>query len=198
MGKASEEEFELEKTSRMQWFLYVVLIPVLFTIMLVLIIATLSGVNVINKAKALTSSLPFSSKTTVSNTSATIGSNNSKILDLQDQLKNKNAEITKLQDQIDSQANDKQELEFQQKQLQSDINDMKKAAQIHQKKFSDIVSTYTNMSPNSAAAIISNLDDNNAVEILANLDTDTLASIMEKLSPQKAAKYTQMLSAKTK
>jgi flagellar motility protein MotE (MotC chaperone) len=198
MEKAMEEENDKEKTSRLQWFLYVMLIPVLFTIMIGLIIATLSGVNVIDKAKALTSNLPFSSKTAVSKTSTSTESNNSKVINLQAQLQSKSAEITKLQDQIDSQANDKQELLLQQKQLQSEINDLKKAAQVHQKKFSDIVSTYTNMSPNSAADIISNLDDNNAVEILANLDTDTLASIMEKLTPQKAAKYTQMLSVNTK
>lgn len=57
-----EKDEETKKTSKLQWFLFVVFIPLLFTISVVLLILTFSGINVFEQGKKYASQLPFVSQ----------------------------------------------------------------------------------------------------------------------------------------
>lgn len=190
---------EEEKGSKLQWFFYVILIPLLFATAMAIIIATISGVNVISKASGLahqvTGMFGADGNEKGQKQSGTFSETQykSQISSLQKQVTEKDKEISKLQSELDK----SQQNNLKMKQTVSDLKQQLKKAQqqqaANQKKLKEIASTYENMNPENAAAIIQKMNDQEATGILSQLSSETLANVLEKMSADKAAKYTQML-----
>jgi flagellar protein FlbB len=191
---AKDEALNEEKsTNKFLWFIYVVLIPLLFAIVIALIVSTIAGVNVFEKAKEIGEKTHIISPN--KSNSSTSKNNEQKIISLDAQIQNKDTEISNLQKQLDSKDNEKQQLQLEQKRLQDQIVALQKAQTQSEKDFKEIVSSYESMSPNSAAPIILKMKDANAVKILSRLSSESLASIFAKMPADRAAKYTEMLSS---
>ncbi|MBS4172519.1 hypothetical protein [Bacillus sp. FJAT-49736] len=188
---AKEEALTEEKSSKFLWFVYVVIIPLLFAIVVALIVSTLAGVNVFEKAKELgeKTHLLSSSKNVTSRSKA----DEDKIISLNAEIQNKDTQIANLQKQLDSKDNEKQQLLLEQQRLEEQIASLQKSQTKSTKNFKEIVSSYEAMNPKSAAPILLQMKDENAVKILSKLSSETLASILEKMPADRAAKYTELL-----
>lgn len=198
VGKVMNEQNDKKTKNKFQWFLYVVLIPLLFAIFIGLVVAQVAGVNVFEKAKEISTKLPFAaSANSETKSGKSLKKYEDKIVDLQAEIENKNAELTQLQSKIDSQDTEKNQLLLEQKRLQDEITELKQIQEKNKKAFSEIVRTYETMSAKNAAPIILNMNDKEALKILSNMKSDVLAKVMEKMPADRAAKYTELLSANT-
>lgn len=196
-----EKKFETKQTQEgksFQWFFFVVLIPFLFAIIVALVICFFAGINVFSAAKGLGQKLPIIGSLEGNSSSKQKTASESDLINLQGQVKDRDAQIEALQNQLDNKGMDIQQAKLENQRLQQQIDDLnankKASTNASNLAFKDIIKTYTTMTPKNAAAIITNMNDPEAVKILGGLKADALAAIMEKMDPKNAAKYTQLLA----
>ncbi|MEK4228734.1 MotE family protein [Solibacillus sp. FSL H8-0538] len=197
MAKKDVENIEIEVEEKSPGFfkkiLYLFLIPLMFTIAILLIVATFTNTNVFQMAKNATDSIPF-----LSSKEEEIEENSSlsdeKVVQLQAEIQEKEAEITQLQTKIDAAATEKDELLVEQERLLFEIEKLKRDQQATQKEFGEILSTFEKMSAKTAAPILVQMSDTEALRILSNMKPDTLSAIFTKMSPADAARYTELLA----
>lgn len=190
-GKKSKHHF--------LWFLYVVVIPLLFVVTAALIFSMVSGVNVFNQAKSIGQKIPLVGGL-FQNNGTTAKITEQDLIDLQGQVKARDAKITQLQAQLTKKNEDIQRKQLENNRLQQEISDLnlrqKQSRQQSQRALKDIVSTYETMSPKKAAPIIGKMTNTEALKILTSVKPETLASIMENMSAAQAAKYTELMTNK--
>lgn len=173
--------------------LMVVLIPLLFASAILLIIAKVTDVNVFDKAKELSQSLPFINEPLEEKTGNDIILEE-RVVGLQAEIKEKEAQVFQLQQQLDASADEKEALLIEQERLLYEIEVLEQGTDSTKHKLSDVISTFEKMSAKSAAPVITNMSDAEAIQILTSLKPDVLASILERMSPEDAANYTSMLT----
>lgn len=198
-----EKEIDVEaeeKVGKLKWFLFVIVIPLLFTITLALVIATVAGFNVFGAVQKYGSNIPFLSEwmngkqqsaeqvlqKTMLEQKAMIEEKTQQVKKLEKEIKNKQSEIDALKQEI-KRLN--AELSAKQKQETTSTSPSETKPTIQ-----DIAKMYETMSPKNAAAIIPKMSDQEAVRILSTLGRDTAAAILEKMTPADAAKYTALLT----
>ncbi|PIC06002.1 hypothetical protein CS060_00300 [Anoxybacillus flavithermus] len=195
-----EKEEEKKKASKLQWFLFVVFIPLLFTISVVLLILTFSGINVFEQGKKYAGQLPFVSQwiegtdanekkklqEQIVELKATIVEKEKELAKTKDTIKEKNAEIDTLKQEIARLQAEKEQAQQPTAQTKEQTN----APRV------DVVKMYETMSPKKAAEIIPQMSDREAVDLLSQLKTDKVAAILEKMDAANAAKYTSLLAKK--
>ncbi len=182
-------EAEEEKSPGLfQKLFYLVLIPLLFVIAVLLVIATFTDFNVFEKASELTG---LSSEKPVEETSENF---DKKIVELEAQLKEKEAEIAQLQSKLDSALAENENNKAIQEQLQSKIESLQQNQSEVKKEFDNILSTFDKMSAKSAAPIITEMSEEEALKILSNMKPEKLSEIFSKMDPAEAAKYSELLS----
>lgn len=188
------EAIEEKKVNKFQWFVFTVLIPLLFAIVVALIVFSFAGVNVFEKAKEYGQKIPFFSSLVDKEEEKTVVDWETNIIELEAEIKDREAQISGLQTELDSKSVEVERANLEIEQLQIQIADLIALQEENKRAFKDIVRTYETMSAKKAAPIIALLRDEEAVKILTNLKTDTLAAIMEKMEPEDAAKYTELLT----
>lgn len=192
--QTEEKIVEKKKGTRLfQEVLLWTLIPLLFTTMVLLIIAYVADVNVFDKAKEWTESLPFGEK----KQDEEIGDDTiiaERVVDLQAEIQEKEAQVFKLQEDLAKSEDEKQALLDEQTSLLAQIEALKMEKDDYKRDMKEIISTFEKMSAKSAAPVITNMSDAEAIQILASLKPEVLASILEKMSPEDAAKYTSLMT----
>ena len=200
-NKLSEETAGKERKTFgiLQVLLIWVLIPLLFASAVLLIIAKVADINVFEKAAEWTESIPFLDKDQGEDGQLADAVLEDKVVSLQAEIQEKEAELFKLQSDLEKSSKDKEVLLSKQDELLAEIKELKSAqsnsAQSSTSRdMKDIVTTFESMSAKSAAPVITNMSDAEAIQILTQLKPDTLASILEKMSPKDAAKYTSLMT----
>ncbi|MGN7398840.1 MotE family protein [Cytobacillus praedii] len=189
------EELETKKTSKFQSFIFVVLIPLLFTITVALIVMTILGYNVFELTKEYGQKIPFISSALSDDASDSAKDVETKMIELEAEIKDREAKITKLETELDSKDQEISRAKLEKEQLESEIEELTAMKEENKRAFKDIVKTYETISAKKAAPILSQMSETEALEILTNLKSDKLAEIMEKMEPEDAARYTELLTA---
>jgi len=199
-AKQNIEDVALEeqKSGKIQWFLFAIVIPVIFSILVTIIVMTYYGVNVFEKTKEISDkiSMPVF-QTDEKQKEKTTTDYNQKIVDLQAEIKDKEAEIQSLESIIDSRDKNLQKIEAEKEQLQKEINEFKQTQTTSDVETKEIVKTYETMSAKKAAPIITQMSDDDAIQILANLKPATLAKVLEQMDPEDAARLTKKLQSQS-
>ncbi len=194
MEKALNKQTVEKEVSSFQRFIYWVLIPLLFALFLSLLIASIAGVNVFQKAKELGEKVPILSGMIAKEEKQNLEEFETKIINLDAEIQNKNAQIDQLKKQLENKEIEKERYVQQQKSLEATIDELKQMREEEKRAFKDIVSTYEAMSPKKSAPIILEMKDEEALKILSNIGTQSLAKILENMPPKDAAKYMEQLS----
>ena len=170
------------------WFL----IPLMFALAVFLIIATFTNTNVFEMVDGVKEKVPFfsSEDEAVENTAL----NEEKVVTLEAEIQEKEAEIAQLQKEIDAAAETNGQLEAEQARLLQEIELLKSAQEETQLEFEEILKTFESMSAKTAAPILTEMDDTKALRIMSSMKSDTLAAIFGKMNPADAARYTELLS----
>ncbi|MED0656737.1 MotE family protein [Anoxybacillus ayderensis] len=195
-----EKEEETKKTSKFQWFLFVVFIPLLFTISVVLLILTFSGINVFEQGKKYASQLPFVSQWIEGTEANEKKKLQEQIVELKATIVEKEKQLTKANDalkekegEIDALKQEIARLKAEKEQAQEPTTPPTEQTNTSRV---DVVKMYETMSPKKAAEIIPQMSDREAVDLLSQLKTDKVAAILEKMDATNAAKYTSLLAKK--
>lgn len=167
-----------------------VIIPLLFVVAILLVIAQFTNTNVFEKASEV---LPFDKKDASPSNTKEI---DEEILLLKAEIKEKDAEIEKLQRELDDAIAEKENQIAIQKDLRRKIEELESGKLETRKDLKEIVKTYENMSAKAVAPIIAELGDEQALEILSNMKPDKLSQVLAKMEPKDAARYTELLAAK--
>ncbi|WP_449540010.1 MotE family protein [Ferdinandcohnia sp. Marseille-Q9671] len=183
--------------SKFQWFLFVVLIPSLFTLVVVFVLLTVAGFNPVGTIKEFTNKLPVVSslfndeedKQTQKTGEAEVST-----VDLELEIQTKESEIADLKNQLDKKSGEIDSLQYEIDRLSEEIVQLQEEHLAKSKSLQELTQMYELMSPKNAAKIIPNLKENEAKEILTSIDTEKLAAIFEKMSPQDAARFTELIT----
>ncbi|MBS4193985.1 hypothetical protein KHA97_02705 [Bacillus sp. FJAT-49870] len=178
-------------------FIFWVLIPLLFALFLTLLITSIAGVNVFQRAKEIGEKVPVISSMIAGTAKDNLLEYEEKIVSLDAEIQNKNAQIDQLKSQIDKNETEKERFLLEKEQLEQTIDELRQMRDENKRAYKEIVSTYEAMAPKNAAPIILEMKDDEAVKVLSNIGTESLAKILEKMPPEQAAKYLEKLSAKT-
>ncbi|CAH0346188.1 hypothetical protein [Bacillus sp. CECT 9360] len=188
-------ENEEKRHNKFQWFVFVVLIPTLFTIAIVWIVLSVAGIDV---GKVAEEKIPFIAESNKEKEKAQTSVQLEKqIGELEAKIQDREEETSKLEDLIDGRDEAIQRSELEKEQLEKEIEELRIARDEDKLAFKDIIRTYEMMSAKKSAPIITELGDDEAVRILSNIKADTLASIMEQMTPEDAARLTKKLTVNT-
>jgi flagellar protein FlbB len=196
---------EKQDYGKFQWFFFVILIPIIFTVTLVVIILSVAGFDVFGKSKAVLAEIPVIEKLFKDEKQDTINDREIVAQETATQKKEKKQLEQTIEEQAimigalekDVSMKEKEILTLNQeiKFLETQIEETKKADS--EKNSKDIAKLYDNMSSKKAAQIIPNLNQDEAVLILTLLDDRHLADILSKMTVEDAVKYTNLLSPNT-
>mgnify|MGYP001405826025 CR=1 FL=1 len=167
-----------------------VIIPLLFVIAILLVIAQFTNTNVFEKA---TEVLPNNNEEEAAESSEEM---EKKIVELKAEIQEKDAQIEKLQKELDDALAENENQKAIQEQLQQRIQELESGQEEAKKDLKEIVNTYEKMSAKAVAPIIVQMSDDKALEILSNMKPETLSAVLAKMDPKDAARYTELLSAK--
>jgi flagellar protein FlbB len=190
--EAIEKEY-----SRLQWFLFVVLIPTLFTLLLVVVLLSVAGFNPIGTIKEFAEKTPVLSGlieekgSDIQNDTEKL---NATIKNLETEITTKQVEIEKLEDELGTKANEINALQEEIDSLSYEIRVLQEEKLAKTKTIEEMTELYELMSPKNAALIIPKLNEVEAKDILSSLETEKLAAILEKMSPEDAARFTELLT----
>ncbi|MFI8492060.1 MotE family protein [Peribacillus butanolivorans] len=191
------DELKENKISKFQWFL-VIFIPLIFAVTVAMVVFSVAGVNVVEKAKEMSAKIPFDEliqKDEVKENSAKDTEKVSrKLAKLETEIENKEKEIEKLEGIIDTRDKAVEKAEAEKQQLQSEVKQLRESQDGSKKAFKDIIRTYETMAPKKSAPIITEMSDEDAVKILASMKADTLAKVLEQMTTADAARLTKRLS----
>ncbi|WP_442599500.1 MotE family protein [Neobacillus sp. D3-1R] len=185
------------KYNRFQWFLIVVLIPLLFAITVTIIVMTVAGKNVFETVKDVGQKVPFVSKYISGENAKSIEKLESNIVSLEASIQDGKAKIDKLESQLESKDQEIDRSKLEKEQLQAQIDELMAIQEENKRAFKEIVQTYETISPKKAAPILVSMTEEEALKILTNVKADTLAKIMENMSAEDAAKYTELLTTES-
>lgn len=188
------EEEEEKKYSKIQWFLVVIVIPTLFAITVAVLVLTVAGINVFEKASEIRDKISFVPTQEEVNDKQALKEAESTLTKLKAEIEDREAVIFKLETEIEGKDQEIVTLTLEKEQLQAQIDDLLLSQEEGQQTFKDVVNTFETISAKKAAPIIAEMSDDEALKILTSLKPDVLAAILEKMSAQDAAKYTALLT----
>jgi len=195
VGKAIDSQKEKNnKSGVFQKFLLWVMIPLLIIVFLSLLIASLTGINVFEKAKESGEKVPILSYFFNEKEMVSIEEFNKSIIELEAQVEEKNAKIAQLEKKVEEKEPEIDLLLQDKKRLEHSMKEQEQIENDNKKDFKEITSVYESMAPKRAASILLEMKENEALTILSNLAPETLAKILEKMPPDKAASFTQLLT----
>ena len=173
------------------WFI----IPLIFAVAVLLIIAKVADVDVMEKTKQWSSSLSVSEEPNEKqSTKKDDKILEERVLALKEELKQKEQQLLDVQGSLKKSNDEKEKLVLAQEKLQAEIKVLEQTTDETKKDTGQLVTTFEKMSAKSAAPVITEMKDVQALEILSQMKADTLASILEKMTPEDAAKYTALLA----
>ncbi|WP_071396940.1 MotE family protein [Bacillus tuaregi] len=188
------EEQEEKKYSKLQWFLVVIVIPTLFAITVAVLVLTVAGINVFEKANEYRDKIPFVPTREEINIKQALKEAESTVTKLELEIENREAAIAKLESKIEGKDQEIETLLQEKEHLQAEIEDLMLAQKEGQQSFQAIVNTFETISAKKAAPILVQMNDDEALKILSSLKPDIVAAILEKMNAQDAAKYTALLT----
>ena len=201
MGKKLKDidnQMEEKPYNKFQWFLFAMVIPVFFTVLIALIISTVAGVNVFQWSKEVGSKIPVISSFFKDDNESANKDLQARIIDLEGELKDNEAQVAKLEGIIETRDKEKQKNDIEKQRLEEQIKELQAVQNDDKRTLKDIIRTYETMSPKKAAPILASLKDEEAVKILANVKADTLAAILVKMETADAARLTKKLTVESK
>ena len=191
------EEQEVKKYSKIQWFFIIIVIPALFAIAVAMVVASVAGINVFEKAKEYSGIIPFISSEEKVTEQQELLKMDQKLTELKAEVKDREAAISDLKTNLEGKDQEIENLKLGKEQLEMQIDDLILAQEDGKRQFKEIVSTYETMSAKKAAPILTQMNDDEALKILSSIKPATLAAILEKMNATDAAKYTVQLTNKS-
>lgn len=190
---AEKEEYEEVKDKKMsgfQKFLLWGVIPLLFIIAVLLIVAKVANVNAFDYVKKVVSPIVATEEAPHAIDQEAYVELQAKYQQAESELEGLKEQVKKLEEEKEALTKEKEEVK---KANEKEVAEDAEVGAPH-RELKDLVRMYERMSAQKAADIVVKLNDAEALNILTNMKPDTASSILEKMEPEQAAKYTSMMS----
>lgn len=193
-----------KKMNPIIWLLCAIVIPIVVALTLLIIILSVSGVDVGGWAKQTGKNIPVMGALIPADDAADDKTNNDKALIAENEKKlaRKDEDIQSLSDEVNSlktnledleQENVKLEHQLEEKDEESEQEDEEeKTEHDSQDALTSLSQSFKDMSPKQAAQILQELDEDTAVSLLKKLPTDVRGDILGKMNSEMAAKMTEL------
>ncbi|MDC3423576.1 hypothetical protein NC797_03515 [Aquibacillus sp. 3ASR75-11] len=179
-------------TGPFQW-LFIVVIPFIFALVLATIIAALAGINVGNKAKQLVNNVPFVSKLVVTEEEMAKEEQKKKASSLENELNKKNETITELELAIQQKDGKIADLNKELEKLIKEKEELQLTEQQANDRLQSFSASFKEMDPEAAAPILLNLEIKTATKLLETLPTEQRGNVLAAMEPAEAAKLASVL-----
>ncbi|OAB45113.1 kinesin [Paenibacillus antarcticus] len=200
------EEVEKESAGGFERFL-VLMIPIIFTIVLLGVLLILFNMNIRNAALEIANKIPV-----VQNwvPAPNLDPEKTKLQESKEEIKSAEATIKELKDKLSAQQTElkqvtegKTQQDTQLKDLQNQIETLQNESILaenpeeqvdnYQKQIDELAKMYGNLSPSKAAPIIQNLTLEEMVLMFQSMKSDKRIAIFEKMDPKVAAEVTMLM-----
>jgi flagellar motility protein MotE (MotC chaperone) len=190
--KIGEQMEQKEKSSKLVWFLLVIVIPGIFAITVFSIVLSFMGVNVIEEAKNTGKKIPVVKDLLDDPPAEKEDSNKKK----EEQWASK---FQEQEDYIKLLTSDLQKKEEEVVSLKGDVALLKKQVeeaetQAEKEENEKLKKLYEAMSAKDAAAVMTEMKNSEALNILTLLQAETQAAILAKLEAKRAAELTILMA----
>ncbi|WP_102346944.1 MotE family protein [Bacillus sp. Marseille-P3661] len=193
---ATQKDLDEKKSySKLQWFIFVIIIPFLFSIAVILVVLTISGLNVFDMADKYSNKIPLVSKMVDSSTSEI--EIEETVVNLKATIEDQKIEIDKLQADVETKQKELTASQQRIEEMTSEIQLLKESKKNISIKLEEVAALYETMSSKKAAAILSEMPTIEVLDILVNMNNESRAAVLEKMDPVKAAELTVLIKNET-
>jgi flagellar motility protein MotE (MotC chaperone) len=199
------ENIEQEKSySKLEWFFYIILLPFLFTIVLIGIILTAMKVDVLQTLYNIGNQIPYVEQIVPDAKSSTLADSSDKQMGREESLAEKlrKAEtslaekdevIKEKEAELAKKTADLEQLKQEIDSLQEKLKEKMITAEERKAKIEETARLFTAMSPSKAASIMEKLGFHEAVLLLSAMNEKDKSELLEKMSSDHAAQLTVLL-----
>ncbi|UOR12724.1 MotE family protein [Halobacillus amylolyticus] len=190
---------EQVKGSKLQWFFLVVVVPALFALTLTLVVLTIMGVNVFDKAEDYANQIPgLSSLVSTSEEKQSTR----QTAQLEAVIAEHNTEIDQLQQQVNDKQMTIEELNQQIEQLEADLDaELNVSSEQPEEELSsetnmvkEMAVSFEEMDEEEAAPIIENMKRDLAVQVLSEVASSERGAILGAMMPELAAEIASSIA----
>ncbi|AKG37727.1 hypothetical protein VK70_12090 [Paenibacillus durus ATCC 35681] len=186
-----------ESASKFERFLFL-MIPIIFTLVLIGVLLTLFNMDYRNDMLQIANKIPLVNKWVPDPKEDTAGSQQQEkqeasseatIKELKDQLAKQEETVKQLNEQKTSQDQEVQDLKTQVDEMQQTASSQEQAKEQdeHEKKIAAMTKLYAGMKASKAATIMQNMTTEEVVQLLSGMNNDSKTAILEKMDPKVAA-----------
>ncbi len=187
--------------SKLEWFFYIIVLPVIFISILIITLLWFFDYNVKNTILSTLNKVPvvekFIDDSQLNNNNGLSINNNEQlqktIIDLKNTITDNNTILKEEGIKISAKNEEIGKLNDQIKELQAKLNEKATSEQTREQEITNLAKLYSNMNPQNAANIISNLTTNEAILVLGKMNIDSKSKILEKMDQKKAANLSFLL-----
>ncbi|AZB42941.1 hypothetical protein CEF21_11875 [Bacillus sp. FJAT-42376] len=191
-------EHNKKEYGKVQWFFFVILIPLVFTVTLAAVILSVAGFNIRETASGWIAPLTGTNQKESVKEETMPNADHAEMQKTAKENKELTSSVSAQKQEIKALENDVQLKENKIAGLTKEVEDLR--AQLEETSSAnppekDITKLYEGMSAGKAASILPLLEEKDAMKILKAMKDDQVTDIFEKMSPEDAALYTGKLAA---
>ncbi|MFB1049572.1 MotE family protein [Paraliobacillus sp. JSM ZJ581] len=188
----TQEKTKRKKAGFFQWVL-VIIVPLIFLIIVLSIVLSLMGIDVINKSKEIANQVPIISTvvTTQEEEDKAREQDNFK-----NQLAEKDSKIETLEVEVSSQSQTIDELNQEVVKLTEQLAQATENKEVDQKEIKNLTKltkSYEEMKPDRAASILASVDLETTTAILNEMKDEDRGEVLSQMDAEIAAKLTKSL-----
>lgn len=181
---------EEKKPGKLQWILFVIIIPIVFAITMLLVVLTIMGINPIEsikKAPVVSSFVETEDEEILQN----------QIEEMRKETENKNVQIENLQGQISQKDSEIAELEEEIADLNVQLERRAETLLSEEETIKKLSNSFSGIEPATAAEIVVEMDETVALKLLEQMNDEERGSILGEMDPAQAAAFTDSLIERT-
>jgi len=203
-----EQEAAREKKEygRIEWFFYIIFLPVLFTLILSGVLLTMLGYDVTGKLITWGNKVPYLEKIIPNpvleageqaveppSSDRQIARLTQEISALTEKLQEKQAEVEKEKQESMAYQTEMKALKDDVTGLQRQLEQQKQTKEMRENKMKELSKLFATMTASKAAAVLDQLSLEEGVLVLAGMKAEEQAALLGKLPPKKAADLSMLL-----
>ncbi len=185
-----ENKGQEKKAGKLQWFFFVIVIPIVFSVTLFIVILNIAGINVGDSVAKIGSNIPFVSsffEETGDNEAEKTDNSEKKLKELETLVKDYESQIESLEMEVQAKEDELLKKEQEIEQLTSSLEQKESNAEQAEMELKNLSNSFKDMDPEKAAPIFEEMEQSLAIAVLKKLKADERGAIFEYMDPAKVA-----------
>ena len=187
MARNNNEE---KKAGKLQWVLFVIVIPIVFAITMLFVVLSVMGINPMDQLKEA----PVVSSFVDSKDEEIL---QSQLDEIKKEIENKNTQIENLQSEIGQKETKIEELKNEIADLNVELERKEQTLLTEEETIKKMSNSFSGIEPKIAAEIVVEMEDKVALKLLEQMSDEERGKVLGAMKPEQAATYTDSLIERT-